>query len=66
MAKKKWMLVKNHDGVGHGVYVRDIPAVVASAVGETVREWWDENSGNVFWLSAGILIGMLWTVACYE
>ena len=51
---KKWMLVKNHDGVGHGVYVRDIPLFVASAVGETAREWWEENSGNVLWFVTGM------------
>lgn len=54
MAKKKWMLVKNHDGVCHGVYVRDIPAVLASVAVEQVREWWEENSGNVFWFMMGI------------
>ena len=51
---KQWMLVKNHDGVGHGVYVRDIPAVIASAVGEKLLEWWDENGGNVFWFTVGM------------
>lgn len=51
---KRWMLVKNHDGVGHGVYVRDIPAVIARAVGETAREWWDENCGNVLWFVTGM------------
>lgn len=55
---KKWMLVKNHDGVGHGVYVRDIPAVIASAVGETAREWWKEYEDNVWCF----MIGMMTTI----
>lgn len=61
---KQWMLVKNHDGVGHGVYVRDIPAVVASAVGEMLLEWWEENGGNVFWFMMGI--GLMSAVMLFE
>ena len=54
---KRWMLVKkSHNGVGHGVYVRDIPAVVANAISEQAREWWDENGGNVFWFTAGMAV----------
>ena len=54
---KRWMLVKkSHNGVGHGVYVRDIPAVVANAISEQAREWWDENCGNVFWFTAGMAV----------
>lgn len=61
---KRWMLVKNHDGVGHGVYVRDIPAVLVNAAVETFRDWWDENSGNVFWFAMGISLGL--AVMLYE
>ena len=59
MMAKKWLLVKkNHDGVGHGVYVRDIPTVVANAAVEIVSEWWDEHEDNVWCF----MIGMMTTI----
>lgn len=51
---KRWILAKNNDGVVRGVYLRDIPSIIARAAAEEIHDWWDENGGNVFWFAMGV------------
>ena len=53
---KRWILAKNNDGVVRGVYLRDIPSIIARAAAEEIHDWWDENCGNVFWFTAGMAV----------
>lgn len=59
MKGKTWKLVKDEKAEVKGVYLRDLPAMVATVVAETAVEWWEDNRANMRWFAGGAVVAIL-------
>lgn len=59
MKGKTWKLVKDEKAEVKGVYLRDLPAMVATVVAETAVEWWQDNRVNMRWFAGGAVVAIL-------
>ena len=59
MKGKTWKLVKDERAEVKGVYLRDLPAMVATVVAETAVEWWQGNRANMRWFAGGAVVAIL-------
>lgn len=59
MKGKTWKLVKDEKAEVKGVYLRDLPAMVATVVAETAVEWWQDHRANMRWFAGGAVVAIL-------
>lgn len=53
---KEYKLIIDQNDTVKGVYVRDIPHVLAEVIGEMAAEMWKENKKNLRWFAAGMVV----------
>lgn len=56
MNGKTYKLIVDQNDDVKGVYVRDIPHVLAEIIGEMAAEMWQENKKNLRWFAAGMVV----------
>lgn len=52
---KQWMLAKKNEDVIHGVYLRDIPLIVANVIKNECCEWWAEHEERILCIAIGAM-----------
>lgn len=57
---KRWILVKDNGREARGVYLRDLPSIVAAAFKESFCEWWlPHYEGYVYSFLLGLALAAI-------
>jgi hypothetical protein len=53
---KKYKVIVDHNNSHKGIYVRDIPCVMANVLAEFIAEAVAENKKNMAWFASGAVV----------